>query len=313
MRTIRGSRDRSSDVAAMTGIEESQLGSRKEIGTGGMARVYSLPELFLPEAPNASWVYKKFRPKVRPIAPYGLESLVRLLDEMPQAQNAAMQRHFNWPVRVVTDQEAGASGVILPLLADSYFLDLRLSSGVRKRKPAELQFLFMDAHYCARVGAPNVDDAQRREICRSLAYAMALLDRASVVYGDLSARNVLFRVSPRPGVMLVDCDAARCQGDTAAFGKQPHSPDWEPPEAVRARKRRDGASYSIQNKATDRYKLGVAILRILTPGEGCSVNTDPSAAKRLLPKRIYTLLVRSLSDDPDARPAAKTWYEDMTR
>lgn len=297
----------------MTGIEEAQLGSREEIGAGGMARVFALPELFLPEAPDASWVYKKFRPKVRPVAPYGLQSLVRLLDQMPQTQRAALQRHFNWPVRVVTDREAGASGVILPLLTDSFFIDLRLSSGTRKRKPAELQFLFMDASYCARVGAPNVDDGQRREICRSLVYAMALLDRADVVYGDLSARNVLFRVSPRPGVMLVDCDAARCRGDTAAFGKQPHSPDWEPPEAIRARRRRDGAAYTIQNKATDRYKLGLAILRILTPGEGSSVNTDPSVAKRLVPTHIYTLLVRSLSEDPEARPSAKTWYQEMKR
>lgn len=297
----------------MIGIDEAELGRRTELASGGMARLYVLPDLVLPEAPNITWVYKKFRPKVRPIAPYGLQSLVRLLEEMPRPQSVAMQRHFNWPVRVVNDQDPGASGVILPLLAETFFVDLRLSSGARKRKPAELQFLFMDAEYCARVRVPNLDEAQRREICRSLVYAMAVLDRAGVVYGDLSARNVLFRVSPRPSVMLVDCDAARRQGDTAAVGKQPHSPDWEPPEAIRARRRRDNAAYSIQNKATDRYKLGIAILRILTPGEGSSVNIDPTAAKPLLPRRLYTLLERSLSDDPDARPAARTWYEEMTR
>lgn len=298
---------------AVEAIPETDLGRRHEIGVGGMARVYSIPDFVLPEAAAQRFVYKKFRTKVRPVPSYGLSSLVRLYDGLEHKQREAFDRSFNWPVRVVTDGADGAAGVILPLLHDDFFVDLRLSSGAKKRKPAEAQFLFTDRSYCSRVGVPYPDEQQRRALCRSLAYAMGLLDRADVVYGDLSARNLLFRLSPKPSVKLVDCDAVRSQGGAAAFGAQPHSPDWEPPESIRARKRRDSTGYNIQNKATDRYKLGLAILRILTPGQGCSVNIDPSAARQHLPMNLYTFLQRSLSDDPTARPTAREWYQELTR
>jgi DNA-binding helix-hairpin-helix protein with protein kinase domain len=300
-------------VSRASTLRADELGDRHEIGRGGMATVYALPSFFLPEAPAASWVYKQYRSKCRPVPLFGMEGLVRLRHGLPDGQRRAFDRCFNWPVRVVTDDEPGASGVILPLLSDDWFMVLKLSSGTTKRKPAEGQFLFMDRAYCARVGIPFADEEQRRHLCRSLAYALALLDRADIVYGDLSSRNILFRLTPRPAVKLVDCDAVRVHGGAAAFGSQPHSPDWEPPEALRARARRDGTGYNIQNKATDRYKLGLAILRILTPGPMCSLSTDPIAARPHLPMNLFTLLQRSLSTDPATRPPARAWYEELTR
>jgi protein tyrosine kinase len=294
-------------------IHESDLGDCAEIGSGGMAKVYALKSFYLPEAPSHRWVYKKFRPEFRPIPLYGMNTLVQLLDGLAPQQRQAFDRSFNWPARVVVDDHDGAAGVILPLLPVEYFVDLRKSSGTTKRKAAEMQFLFADRAYCTRVGIAYPDEQQRRALCRSLTYAMGLLDRADVVYGDLSARNVLFRVHPRPAVMLVDCDAVRPKGARSALGAQPHSPDWEPPEAIESRRRRDSTGYTIQSKQTDRYKLGLAILRILTPGPGCSTNIDPVAARPLLPSKLYQLLQQSLSHDPAARPTARTWHEEFTR
>lgn len=300
-------------ASGVSTVQEADLGQRHEIGSGGMARVHLVPDFLLPEAPGVRLVYKKFRTKVRPVPSYGLQALVRMYNDLEPAQRQVFGRSFNWPVRVVADGADGAAGVLLPLLPDAFFQELRLSSGARKRKPAEAQFLFQDAAYCARVGVPFLDEQQRRALCRSLAYGLGLLDRADVVYGDLSARNLLYRVSPRPGVMLVDCDAVRPHGGAAAFGAQPHSPDWEPPEALLARRRRDPAGYNIQNKATDRYKLGLAVLRILTPGPGCATNTDPERARPYLPHPLFTFLQRSLGDDPSQRPTAREWYQEFTR
>ena len=300
-------------AAGLASVQESELGRRSEIGSGGMARVYAVPDFILPELPGGSFVYKKYRSKIRPIPAYGLSQLVRFYGGLDPAQRERFDRSFNWPVRVVLDGNDGAAGVILPLLPEPFFLTLRLGSGARKRKPAEAQFLFKDSSYCARVAIPFPDEQQRRALCRSLTYALGLLDRADVVYGDLSARNFLFRIQPRPAVMLVDCDAVRPHGGASALGHQPHSPDWEPPEALLARRRKDSGGYSVQNKATDRYKLGLAILRILTPGDGCSTNIDPAAARPHLPLNLYTLLQRSLSEDPTARPAARDWYREFTQ
>lgn len=294
-------------------LREDDLGQRVEIGSGGMAKVFALPDFWLPENPGRRYVYKKFRSKVRPVPLYGMGSLVKLYASLEAPQRDLFDRSFNWPVRAVVDESDGAAGIILPLLPDEFFVDLRLSSGKRKRKPAEGQFLFVDSAYCARVGVPFADEQQRRQLCRSLAYAFGLLDRADVVYGDLSSRNFLFRLRPKPAVMLVDCDAVRPHGTAAAVGIQPHSPDWEPPEAIKARKRRDSTGFSIQNRATDRYKLGLAILRILTPGDGCSTNTQPAAARRLLPRHLFEMLQRSLGDAPADRPTARDWYQELTR
>ena len=38
----------------------------------------------------------------------------------------------------------------------------------------------------------------------------------------------------------LDTDAMRVKGTTSSLGAQPHTPDWEPPEALHAKKRGDG-------------------------------------------------------------------------
>lgn len=282
------------------------------MGDGGTASVYSVPSLTLGRDPEQAWVYKKYKAAYRPVSLFGMQSLVRLLDRLEPGQRRAFRRSLNWPERVVIDSDHGAAGLILPMIPDEFFTTIRLSNGTRKRKSQEAQFLMMDRTYCARVAQPYADEEQRRHICRSLCYAMALLHRAEVVYGDLSSRNILFRLKPRPAAMLVDCDAVRLSGAAAAFGRQPHSPDWEPPEAIRARRRGD-SGWTIQSKETDLYKLGLAILRILAPGDSSSTNTDPTRVKPVLPFHLYTLLERALSSNPADRPSAKTWYQELIR
>jgi DNA-binding helix-hairpin-helix protein with protein kinase domain len=299
-------------MGALT-VHEAVLGQQQRLGKGGMAVVYDLPDFHLADDPSGRWVYKKYKAKVRPISAYAMEQLVRHRENQEPKVRSALDRGFNWPRRAVQDEQDGASGVILPLIQKDYFLTMRLSSGELKTKPAEGQFLFQPREYCGRVGIPFATDLERRQLVRSLCYAFAVLERVNVVYGDLSALNFIWRLGNRPGVMLADCDSVRVTGERPPFGKQPHSPDWEPPEAKEAVRRRDSTGYSIQNLASDRYKLGLAILRVLTPGQGCAGRHDPREARQVLNTQLYTLLERSLSDEPGRRPAAREWYEEMTR
>lgn len=294
-------------------VDEASLGERTQIGKGGMAIVHDIPSLILPEEPGERWVYKKYKQKHRPVSLYAMQQLVRHRAAQEARVKSALDRAFNWPRRVVQDDGDGAAGVILPYIPKGFFLTLTTSSGKRTTKPAEGQFLFQDSTYCARVGIPHPNEEQRRALVRSLCHAFATLEHVQVVYGDLSSLNFLWTLTPRPAVLLADCDSVRVTGGAAPFGRQPHSPDWEPPEAKDAKRRKDSASYTIQNLATDRYKLGLAILRILTPGRGCSTQVDPESARSRLPHHLYTLLVRSVSDDPTERPSARQWYEAMTR
>jgi DNA-binding helix-hairpin-helix protein with protein kinase domain len=294
-------------------IDENDLGDRSTIGKGGMAVVYDTPSLILPEDPGERWVYKKYKQKHRPVALYAMQQLVRHRAAQDPRVRAALDRSFSWPRRVVIDGGEGAAGVVLPRIPDRFFVTLTTSSGKRTTKPTEGQFLFQDSSYCTRVGIPYATEGQRRAIARSLSHAFATLDHVAVVYGDLSALNFLWTLTPRPAVLLVDCDSVRVTSGAAPFGRQPHSPDWEPPEALEARRLKQSTAYTIQNLATDRYKLGLAILRVLTPGSGCASRLDPAAARSALPGPLHSLLVRSLGDDTGQRPSAREWYEAMTR
>lgn len=257
-------------------------------------------------------VFKQYLPKVRPVAVYGLEALVRARNALHPRQREVFDVALNWPRRVVTDDESGAAGVVLPLLDDSFFFELRKPSGAVEKRSAEGQYLQMSRQFCAGANVPFPDLDQRLALCRSLIYAIGLLHRAGVVYGDLSARNFLYTLSPRPRVVLVDCDATRLESERAALGNQPHSPHWQPPEALAAAKRGDKNGFNVQNKQTDRFKLGLAILRILSPG-ALSHNRDPSVVRGALPPHLYRLLELSLAVDPAQRPEPKTWWDEWNR
>lgn len=294
-------------------VDEADLGDRQQLAKGGMAVVYDLDTYRIGESPHLPMVYKRYKKPVRPVPIFGLESLVKVRNSWHPDQLKAIERHFNWVVRVVTDDQQGAAGVILPRLDGSYFINLRNSYGEYRHRPAEGQFLAAGRDYFAdkQLVYPSLD--QRVALCRSLIKGMGLLHRAEVVYGDLSLRNFLYRLDPSPAVIYVDTDAMRPNGTTSVFSLQPHTPDWEPPEALRAKKRGDGIGFAVQNFNSDRYKLGLAILRILADVPRAAEKRDPNLVKPILPPHLFQLLEHSLLGEPADRPTAKTWHEEFRR
>jgi hypothetical protein len=120
------------------------------------------------------------------------------------------------------------------------------------------------------------------------------------------------------------------EGTRSAFSNQPHTPHWEPPEALAATARlraarRPGSSVapselsklahagSVQNRATDVYKFALMVVRILDHGRGRAVNRDPGAAAAILldtaGRAAATVLLRSLDADPLRRPPIREWYD----
>ena len=128
-------------------VDESDLGDRRQLAKGGMAFVYDLDAFRIGEQPASPLVYKRYKKPVRPVSIFGLESLVKIREEWHPDQLKAIDRHFNWVVRVVTDEQQGAAGVILPRLDDSFFINLRNSYGEYKHRPAEGQYLAAGKDY----------------------------------------------------------------------------------------------------------------------------------------------------------------------
>jgi serine/threonine protein kinase len=270
-------------------LDRSELGRLgAELGKGGQAVVYLAPQLTLPDVAG-QLVYKQY--KGNQVSPNGLRAIVGVRSKLDPKARAMLDSVAAWPARVVRENGA-ISGVVMPLIPDSFFQERILpSTGRRSRDPREVQNLFINPAMAIRLGMPAPSLGERFAICRDLAGALALLHRNGVVFGDVNAKNALFRLSPVPTIMLVDCDAVRIRG-SAPVVKQLNAPDWDPPEG------------KVLSQATDLYKFGLFVVRTLNPGPQSSTARDPRRVCDQLDAEGRSLLLAALGPRATRTPAA---------
>lgn len=279
----------------MTTIERSALGPLDELGVGGQARIYRATRLSLPGT-SAPLVYKEYKRIVGRVSSNGLQHLIAARSALDDERRKRFDQLAAWPLAVVEDEPGRVSGVIMELIPDRYFSSLNLPSGKVRRVSTDIQHLVCDPSRAQKTGAPLPTEPQRRILCYELSYILGMLHKMDIIFGDLNPRNVLYALSPRPSIVMVDCDAARKRG-SAANVDQLHIDDWEPPEGA-------GAHQTVE---TDLYKLGLAILRILSPVDAGPSGRDPRSAAQVLGQQGTDLLTRSLAKDPHLRTTAKEW------
>lgn len=282
------------------------LGRRKELGRGANGVVYRLRGYRI-AGMTGELAYKEYRAGTSAASVQGLSTIISLVNQLPPAQRAAVDQMTAWPLRVVVNSDGQAAGVLMRLIPDHFFADMLLPSKNRERIAREVQHLIVDPARTRRsqIAVPDDGDLDSRiRLCERFAYLIAALHGAKLVYGDISARNVLYTLRPSPSVMLVDCDAARKEG-SAAVNRQADSPDWDPPETQRDRK---AGRSPKQTQDTDRYKLALFVLRCLTPGARSSLNRDPALADRLLDRHGRDLMRQALQGPPGKRPRAVDWW-----
>lgn len=276
-------------------IERSQLGQLEYIAEGGQGRVYRCLTLQLPDV-HHRLAYKEF--KAGQLASGGLEAIVGVRSRMSAPDRDLLDSHAAWPIRLVRDQ-GRVVGLLMPLIPDSFVQVGRSITGSAMRKEREIQFLFLAANRCAKLGFPLVNLHQRLHLCEELARVFALLHANNVVFGDFNAKNALFSVGPGradAGIMLVDCDAVRVRGTMSAV-PQLNTPDWEPPAAEQTQL----TSY------TDVYKYALFVLRCLSPGTNASTARDTRRVADVLDPEGQHLLAASLSETPGHRPSCAQW------
>ncbi|MEU6155062.1 hypothetical protein ABZ816_34260 [Actinosynnema sp. NPDC047251] len=266
------------------------------LGRGGEATVYDLPGFRLPDVRGAL-VYKRYR--AVHVQPDALRRAVAARTGLPDDLRARLDAMTAWPVRVVVSDEQ-AIGVLMPRIPPPFFDLVRRNTGER-RVLREVQNLFIDEARALRVGRPVPTPEQRLRICRDFAAVLSFLhDQLKIVFGDVNPKNEVFRLDAEPMVLFLDCDAVRPSG-VVSRTRQLDAPDWVPPEG------------GVLNRATDLYKLGLFVLRCLTPGHFSSTSTDPTAAAGVLDAEGMDLLRRALGTDRDARPAARDWVLHLRR
>ncbi|WP_409483718.1 hypothetical protein [Arsenicicoccus dermatophilus] len=179
----------------------------------------------------------------------------------------------------------------------------RRSSALRKER--EIQYFFLAADRCAKLGFLLVNLHQRLRLCEELARVLALRHAHNVVFGDVNAKNALFAVGPGradAAIMLVDCDAVRVKGTRSAV-PQLNTPDWEPPQAERTQ----------LTTQTDVYKYALFVLRCLSPGANASTARDTRRVDGMLDDEGKHLLAASLSPTPGHRPSCAQWADHLAR
>jgi hypothetical protein len=290
--------------------------------------VYRCPDLRL--GGFGDLVYKEYKQLTRarsgPALLPGLLSLVRFRDNLEAARRTSWDTKTVWPLRVVVDG-AAAVGIIMQVIPSAYFSPILLASGATTTKPAEIDLLLGADEDMRQRGLPELSVATRLRICAQIVSTYAMVHQADIIAGDISARNVVFQHDPTATrVLLVDCDSARPRGARSAFGDQPHTPNWEPPEALaairrlQAARRDPKATASVngyksramsQSKETDVYKVGLLLMRILDHGRGKTRNRDPRQAlatlRRHTSRELADILQSALDPSPQNRPRLIDW------
>lgn len=276
------------------GVDRASLGPLKELAEGGFGKVFHAEQYHLPGDPSAI-VYKEFTKKVAEQA-RAAQNAVSFRDSLGLADLDDLDSCTVWP-RAVVEERGAVVGLLMPLIApDFFFKTTDLTTGQPTSKLRELQWLIANPTQLAANGLKDVDETDRLVLLAQLVYDVARLHKQRWVYGDLSFKNAAFSIRPLR-MILLDCDGAADLDDQ--LREQAHSLGWDPPEC---------AQQNMQNKATDVYKLGLAILRCLNPGKGAATMKDPSRLVGQLDQAGADLVARALDRDPDRRPTAKELY-----
>ena len=303
-------------------VPRSALGRIQQLSEGGQALIYRLPGYSLPG--EGRLAYKEYKTETRrragPALLPGLLALAEFRTRLSADDRGKLDQRAIWPLVVVTGDDGGAAGIVMREIPAEFFH----GSDVR-----EIQKLFNADADARAQGLPLFDATARLVLLARLAEAYTLLHNLGVVVGDVNAKNVVLSTGSKPRVLVVDTDSARKKGTQGAFGGQPHTQLWEPPETLSAKRQHDhlkrtgtaraselsqlSAAWQRQTTETDVYKFGLMVVRVLDYGRYRSQNRDPAKARQVLQSRLGAkaagLLDRTLGGDPRARPAMEEWYQ----
>jgi len=271
-------------------FDRARLGALTKLGGGGQGDVYRAPNVRISFAASAA--FKEYKPAWRGKVDFSaLEAMAAFLGGRSFTEGSELVERVAWPTKIVTD--AGASvGFLMPEVPAEFLVPIALPSGARQSVLAGFQLLLNPPSYLARLGI-SVTERDRYLLLAEIAESLALFHRYDIAVGDLSPKNVLFSLTPSPRCFFVDADAMRLAGRGAM--DQAETPDWEISTV---------SSEELATLATDRYKLGLLVLRLLA---GDQSTRDPSALPPSVPADVRDLLVRSLSANPSPRLAPSAW------
>jgi hypothetical protein len=278
-------------------VRKADLGPLTKISEGGYGVVYRVPSFRLPTDPATPLAYKEFIKDEAEQARIAQRSV--LFRELLQPRDQAdLDRCAVWP-RTLVEDKGTVSGLLMPLIPSDFFFELTYAqTGQKTTELRDLKWLNATSKQLAANGlSPDADFTERLALLAQLVYCVARLHKQDWLFGDISFSNAAYAIDP-PRMILLDCDGATSLAQ-AALRPAVSTFGWEPPECEQL---------NFASKATDVYKLGLAVLRCLNPeGAGATIK-DPKRLDGQLDAAGVALIARALSPDPALRPPAKELY-----
>ena len=274
-------------------VDISRLGPLVKINEGDKGGMYRLHSFGVPG--HRDLVFKRDFEQLAAVKSENLQKLVEYRTALPPLDRDRLDAAYTWPLCLVRDGSE-LVGHLMPLLGSEWFQVVEPSPGRMDEAPREAKWIVSPIAYAARcnVAVPPAGDPLRLAYCAKLAYALSLLHRHQICYGDLHWKNVIYTPGPAPQVKLVDCDSAKVDPTSALI--QDDQDYWSPPEPKH-----------MQSPASDCYKLALFILRCLD-AHGPAHTRSAKRAAPYLDAAGMALLKAGLDKDPTRRPSAKQWY-----
>jgi hypothetical protein len=151
-----------------------------------------------------------------------------------------------WPLKTVYDH-GDFVGFLMPAVPNAFYFKFKK----KDKTISQFYHLLNEDSFISSIGL-DIDDALRYKLLLAVAKALKLLHSYDIRVGDLSPKNLLFKMGDEPGVMFIDCDSMQL-GDTTVMG-QVETGDWN----VRAQY----PDEELGTKESDIYKLGLLALRL---------------------------------------------------
>ncbi len=287
-------------------VKKTDLGTLEPLGKGGYGEVFRVGGKPLP-GDNTPLAYKEFTMDFD-AQRRSARAAVTFRDSLSQADRDDLDQCTVWPRELVLGSGGEISGLLMRLIPDDYRCELLDSTtGKKATKVRDMQWLGATRAQrdAAEIDLRDIEPLERLILLGKLVYAVGRLHKHGWVFGDLSFKNAAFALDP-PRTMLLDCDGAASLKDPNR--KQASTPYWDPPECpsfVPAGQRRQ---QDQQDDVTDVYKLGLAILRCLTPGKGVTSTRNPGRLTDQLNAKGIALAKRALAANRADRPTAKELY-----
>lgn len=281
---------------------KSDLGPITFLAEGKSGKFFRVDQFHLPGDP-AALIFKEFTADVAAQI-RSAQTSAEFRIKLNLVDRAVLDRYFVWPRALVSDAVDGISGLLMPLIPPEFFgRQVDPESGEIVLKLRNIVWLTSSEKQrtAAFVDLPNIDKTERLILLAQLACAIELLHKHEWVYGDLHFRSAVFALNP-PKLLMLDCG---CSGALTDLSRgRFFTPFWDPPELSVNRPIDELLQKELPDSVTDVYKLGLAILRCLTPGKGATTSRAVSRLADELDGEGSTLLERAISADRASRPTA---------